>query len=75
MTFNKIRTKYFNADFPSPNYDIQHFNFEWLDTDTRKELLRGDTSYHGHPDYFLGLGIQGKLWLLDNKILLTKSTN
>lgn len=74
-TFNQLKTKYFSADYSSPNYDRQEFNFDWLDQDVRKELLSSDTSYHGHPDYFLGLGAKGKLWLLDNKLLLVKSAN
>lgn len=74
-TFKELRTKYFMADYPLPNFDKQTFNFEWLDNDTKDELLKSDTSYHGHPDYFLGLGQSGKLWLLDNKLLLINSTN
>jgi hypothetical protein len=74
-TFTQIKTKYFNADYPSPNYDRQNFNFDWLDTNTREELLKSDTSYHGHRDYFLGSGERVKLWFLNNKILLTKSTD
>jgi hypothetical protein len=75
VTFNQLKTKYFSADYSSPNYDRQDFNFDWLDPDIRKELLQQDTSYHGHPDYFLGLGVKGKLWLLDNKLLLKISTD
>ncbi|MEZ0607576.1 hypothetical protein ACAW74_03620 [Fibrella sp. WM1] len=75
VTYRQFKTKYFNADYVSPNYDKQDFNFEWLDTTIRKELLQSDTSYHGHPDFFLGLGVKGKLWLLNNKVLLTKTTD
>jgi hypothetical protein len=75
ITFTQIRTNYFNADYSSPNYNKQDFKFEWLDTNTIEELLKSDTSYHGHPDYFLGLGVKGKIWFLNNKILLTKSTD
>jgi hypothetical protein len=74
-TFRQLKTKYFNADYSSPNYDRNEFNFEWLDTDIKNELLQTDTSYHGHPDYFLGLGVKGKLWFLNNKVLLTKTTD
>lgn len=74
-TFNQLKTKYFSADYPSPNFNKQDFNFDWLDLDVRKELLQSDTNYHGHPDYSLGLGVKGKLWFLDNKILLTKLTD
>ena len=74
-TFNQLKTKYFSADYSSPNYERQDFNFDWLDQAVRKELLESDTSYHGHPDYFLGLGVKGRLWLLDDKLLLIKSTD
>ena len=74
-TFNALKTKYFKAEYPSPNFDKQSFNFEWLDNDIKNELMKSDTNYHGHPDFFLGLGQSGKLWLLDNKLLLTKSTD
>jgi len=74
-TYRQLKTKYFYADYVSPNYNKQDFNFEWLDTNTRKELLQSDTSYHGHSDFFLGLGVKGKLWFLKDKVLLTKTTN
>ena len=74
-TFNALRTKYFKADYPSPNFDKQSFNFEWLDNDIKNELMKSDTNYHGHPDFFLGLGQSSKLWLLENKLLLTRSTD
>lgn len=75
ITFSQLKTKYFNVDYLSPNYAKQDFNFEWLDTNLRKELMQSDTNYHGHPDYFLGLGVKGKLWFLNNKVLLTKTTD
>jgi hypothetical protein len=74
-TYRNFKTKYFYADYVAPNYDKQDFNFEWLDPDTRRELLQFDTSYHGHPDFFLGLGVKGKLWFLKDKVLLTKTTD
>ena len=72
--FNQIRAKYFNTEYSSPGFNKQSFNFEWLDAQTRAELLRTDTSYHGHPDSLFGSGARGKLWFLRNKILLTEST-
>ena len=74
-TFRKFQAIYFNVDYLSPNYNKQEFNFNWLDSATRKELLQSDTNYHGHPDYFLGSGQKGKLWFLHNKVLLIKNTN
>ena len=75
VTYRQLKTKYNHADFISPDYDRQDFNFEWLDTNARTELLQGDTNYHGHPDFFLGSGVNGKLWLMGNKVLLTKTPN
>lgn len=74
-TYRQLRTKFFYIDYSSPNYARQDFNFEWLDTTIRNELLQSDTSYHGHPDFFLGSGVKGKLWFLDNRVLLTKTTD
>ena len=74
-TFEKIKMTYKLADYTASNFDKQSFNFEWLDKNIKIELLNSDSSYHGHPDYFFGLGQSGKLWLLDGKLLLTKSTN
>lgn len=74
-TFRQLQSKYFNVGYLSPHFHRKEFNFEWLDTDVRDELLRSDTSYHGHPDYFLKLGPEGKLWFLENKVLLSKATD
>lgn len=74
-TFKKLKTTFFNTDYQAPNYIKQSFDFDWLDKDIKVELFASDTIYHGHPDYFFGLGQSGKLWLLDSKLLLIKSTN
>lgn len=74
-TYRQFKTKYLKTAYVSPNYDRQYFNFDWLDITTRNELLQSDTSYHGHPGFFLGLGAKGKLWFLSNKVLLTKTTD
>lgn len=74
IPFEQLKRKYFDVNYPSQNFDPQQFNFEWLDTKIRDELLATDTSYHGHPDIFFNLGAEGKLWFLNNKIFLTKST-
>jgi hypothetical protein len=73
LTFKNIKAKYYNGDYASPNFDKQSFNFDWLDQDIKNELIKSDTSYYGHPDYFLDG--TNKLWLLENKLLLIKSTN
>jgi hypothetical protein len=72
-TFSNLKMKYDSADYPSPNLNTQNFNFGWLDEDVRNELLKSNSTYHGHPDFFLNQS--ARLWLLDNKVLLTKSTN
>lgn len=72
-TFKNLKTKYYTINYVSPNFAKQSFNFEWLDNDIKNELIKSDTNYHGHPDYFLGG--TNKLWLLDNKLLLIKRAN
>jgi len=74
-TFKELKSKYLAINHSSPNWDKAGFNFGWLDKDIRNELLKSGTNYHGHSDYFFELGHSGKLWLLDNKLLLIKSTN
>jgi hypothetical protein len=74
-TFNQLKKNYFNVDYPSPNYNRFDFGFDWLDADVKKELMQSDTGYHGHPDYFLGSGGRGKLWLLKNRVLVIISTS
>jgi hypothetical protein len=56
-----------------PYFNKDDFKFEWLDENIKKELMASDTSYHGNADKCFGTN--GKLWLLDNKVLLVKSTN
>ena len=73
--FKELKEKYLAIKYTSPNWEKKGFNFEWLDKKIRNELLKSDTNYYGHPDYFFGLGSSGKLWLLDNKLLLIKSKN
>jgi hypothetical protein len=71
--FAQIKAKYAMADYPVQQSGRQDFNFDWLDKDVKDELLNSDTNYHGHPDLFFGGN--NKLWLLNNKILLSRSTN
>jgi len=72
-TFKNLEDKYYNVDYLPPYYDRQTFKFDWLDNDTRQELLKTDTSYHGTPGFFFGKST--KLWVLKNKILLVDGTN
>ena len=74
-TFSELKKKFYNTNYQPPNFNKQNFSFEWLDNTTRNELLQSDTGYYGDPDCFLGLGTNGKLWFLKNKVLLTKATN
>lgn len=69
-----LQMKYFNVDYPTPHYERQEFAFDWLDSSIKNELLASDSNYHGHPDFFLGMGSTGKIWFLKNKILIIKST-
>jgi hypothetical protein len=75
VTFKNLKATYFHVDYLSPNFDKTDFKFDWLDDDIKNELIKSDTNYHGHPDFSFGLGHSGKLWLLDNKLLLIKSIN
>jgi len=73
VTFDKLKKRYFLVDYKNSNYNKQEFNFDWLDPAVKTELLTGDSSYHGHPDVFFGLGPAGKIWFLTNKCLLIKN--
>jgi hypothetical protein len=73
-TFDQISKKYVNAAYPSLNFDRKDFNFEWLESTVKDELLKSDTLHHGHPDMLFKTGGNGKLWFLNNKILLKKFT-
>jgi hypothetical protein len=53
---------------PLPDFKRSEFNFEFLDEETRVELMAADTSYHGDYDKFFGTN--GHVWLLKNKVLL-----
>jgi hypothetical protein len=53
---------------PLPDFKPTAFNFEFLDEETRTQLLAADTAYHGDHDHFFGTN--GQVWFLKNKILL-----
>ncbi|MEO8405931.1 MAG: hypothetical protein ABI480_15095 [Chitinophagaceae bacterium] len=72
-TFEKMRIKYFNTDYVSPGFDKNSFNFDWLDKKIKEEFLKNDINYHGDPDYVFGGSC--KLWLLNDKLLLTMARN
>lgn len=36
--------------------------------------MKSDTSFHGHHDILPGTGVKGKIWFLNKKVLLKKST-
>lgn len=75
LTFDSLQKRYHTIEYTSPGYTFQEFDFDWLDTTIKEELHRSDTSYHGHTDHFFGLGPTGKLWFLNNKVLLMKNSN
>jgi hypothetical protein len=72
-TFEKAKGKYTTAGYSQQQSIIQDFNFDWLENDVKEELLQSDSNYHGHPDWFFGGN--NKIWLLHNKLLLSRSTN
>ena len=74
-TYKNIKSKYSSTEDLSANLKKEDFNFEWLDKEIKDELTASDTTYQGHTDNLFGLGHSGKLWLLNNKLLIQKSTN
>lgn len=66
--------KYIEPNYDSPNLKKELFNFEWLDKNIKDELLKSDTSYQGDFDKYFGTAPNGRLWLLNNKILIYKTT-
>lgn len=73
LTFKNLKSKYYNVDYVSQGLNKENFNFDFLEENIKKELQNSDTSYHGHPDIFFSKG--GKLWLLNNKVLLRNANN
>ncbi|MGG9962287.1 hypothetical protein [Ferruginibacter sp. SUN106] len=71
-TFQSIVTDYMKPDWVSPHYTKEEFNFSWLDTTVKKELLQTDSSYHGHIDLFWNEPNNPNChtWMLHNKLLL-----
>lgn len=76
-SFVKIRNLYKKADWIDPKYKKEEFNFAWLDTITKQQLLLSDTIPHGYIDLFwTDPNAQNcHLWVLDKKILLHRSSN
>ena len=66
--------KYLEPNYDSPNLNKETFNFNWLDKNVKDELMKSDTSYHGDFDKYYGTSPNGRLWVLDNKILIHKTT-
>lgn len=74
-TCNPDMMQYIEPSYDSPNFKKENFNFNWLDKNVKEELLKSNTTYHGNFDKYFGTSLTSKLWLLDNKILITKTTN
>jgi hypothetical protein len=73
LTFSRILAFDKHADFAAPNYNVQTFQFDWLDTNVLQELTHSTKSNTGHPDFFFRKG-NTKCWYLDRKILLYSSS-
>jgi hypothetical protein len=72
VTFRKMMAQSILMDYAFATHKKQTFNFEFLDEQVSEELRKSDEkTYHGHPDLFFGTN-EGKLWILDRKILLSK---
>ena len=74
LTFEKFYDFDRHADYSSPGYKKEEFEFDWLEQETLVELEKSNPNYYGHPDFFFGK-TNGKSWYLDKKILLQKWTN
>lgn len=59
--------------WPIPDFKKEDFDFDWLDEEIKTELMKSDTAYHGdHDRYF---NSNGKLWMMENKLLLLKRSS
>jgi hypothetical protein len=74
LTFEKYLDYDRHADYPSPNFNKDEFQFDWLDKEILTELNDSSENYRGHPDFFFGT-TNGKYWYLDKKILISKWSN
>jgi hypothetical protein len=70
-TFERMREQASLMDYKSVHFKKETFNFEFLDKKVRQELMHSAEKYQGHPDLFFE-SKDGKLWLLDRKILFSK---
>lgn len=71
VTFRKLQEQSMLMDYKTSHYKQETFRFEFLDEKVQEELRNSSDDYHGHPDLFFGTN-EGKLWILDRKILLSK---
>lgn len=75
-TFKAMNDFELNLEWMEQNHNKQEFNFDWLPELIKKELANQNIeNYKGHPDFFFGTGVNGKVWCLDNKLLLQDYTN
>lgn len=77
VNFSRFMQEYRLADWADPNYKKEEFNFSWLDSSTRKELLLSDTIPHGYVDLFWTDPNDPKchIWMLNKKLLLHRTSN
>jgi hypothetical protein len=69
-TFKRLKEHHEKSEYPSPVFSKDNFHFSWLDEDVKKELVNSSPYYSGHYDLAFETGNKGRLWFLDNKVLL-----
>lgn len=69
LTFQKMLEITKKADYSLSNHSKTKFAFPWLSRELSNELENSNPGYHGHPDLFFE-SEGGKLWFLDQKVLL-----
>ena len=57
----------------SIQYQMGTFRFGW-DKETQNKLLKADSNFKSRPDRLFHSGVNGRIWVLDDRILLEKST-
>ncbi|MBU2929955.1 hypothetical protein [Winogradskyella psychrotolerans] len=75
ITFTKMKAIEKDMEWIEQNHQKEAFNFEWLPQHIQQELDTSNPNYKGHPDLFFNTGSNGKIWYLNNKILIKKYSN
>lgn len=74
LTFKTIKEKYTQSVSNDQRYTKEQFNFYWMNKAVKQELLQDSSTKFGRPDLLFSSGPNARIWLLKNKVLLTRST-